>query len=89
MSGVGIRQRAAKEGQMGSRRGQEGWPAPPYRASWSTDKYKNWLKEKKGALSRAVVGLHPQHTVFNLYKPTVKQLFSLQITDYVLLFIVL
>ena len=27
MSGVEIRQRAASEGQRGSRRGQEGWPA--------------------------------------------------------------
>ena len=37
MSGVEIRQRAASEGQRGGRRGQEGWPAPLHRASWSTD----------------------------------------------------
>ena len=37
MSGVEIRQRAASEGQRGGRGGQEGWPAPLYRASWSTD----------------------------------------------------
>ena len=37
MSGVEIRQRAASEGQRGGRRGQEGWPAPLYRASWSTE----------------------------------------------------
>ena len=36
MSGVEIRQRAASEGQRGGRRGQEGRPAPLYRASWST-----------------------------------------------------
>ena len=36
MSEVEIRQTAALEGQRGSRRGQEGQPAPPYRASWST-----------------------------------------------------
>ena len=36
MSGVEIRQRAASEGQSGGRRGQEGWPAPLHRASWST-----------------------------------------------------
>ena len=36
MSGVEIRQRAASEGQRGGRRGQEGWPNPLYRASWST-----------------------------------------------------
>ena len=39
MSGVEIRQRAASEGQMGGRRGQEGRPAPLYRASWSTALY--------------------------------------------------
>ena len=37
MSGVEIRQMAASEGQRGGRRGQEGQPAPLYRASWSTD----------------------------------------------------
>ena len=37
MSGVEIRQRAASEGQRGGRRGQEGRPAPLYRASWSTE----------------------------------------------------
>ena len=36
MSGVEIRQRAGSEGQRGSRRGQEGWPTPLHRASWST-----------------------------------------------------
>ena len=36
MSGVDIRQRAASEDQMGSRRGQEGRPAPLHRARWST-----------------------------------------------------
>ena len=36
MSGVEIRQRAASERQRGGRRGQEGRPAPLYRASWST-----------------------------------------------------
>ena len=36
MSGVEIRQRAAEEGQRGGKRGQEGQPAPLYRASWST-----------------------------------------------------
>ena len=36
MSGFEIRQRAASEGQRGDWRGQEGWPAPLYRASWST-----------------------------------------------------
>ena len=36
MSGVQIGQRAASEGQRGSRRGQEGQPSPLYRASWST-----------------------------------------------------
>ena len=33
MSRVEIRQRAASEGQRGSRRGQDGWPAPLHRAS--------------------------------------------------------
>ena len=33
MSGV---EKTALEGQRGGRRGQEGWPTPPYRASWST-----------------------------------------------------
>ena len=37
MSEVEIRQRVASEGQRGGRRGQEGRPAPPYRASWSTE----------------------------------------------------
>ena len=37
MSGVEIRQRAASKWQRGSRRWQEGWPAPLYRASGSTD----------------------------------------------------
>ena len=32
MSGFEIRQRAASEGQRGGRRGQEGQPAPLYRA---------------------------------------------------------
>ena len=38
MSGVKIRQRAASDGQRGSRKGQEVWPAPLHRAtcSWST-----------------------------------------------------
>ena len=36
MSGVEIRQRTAYEGQMSGRRGQEGWLAPLFRASWST-----------------------------------------------------
>ena len=36
MSGVQIRQRAASEWLRGGRRGQEGQPAPLYRASWST-----------------------------------------------------
>ena len=36
MSRGEIRQRAASEGQRGGRRGQEGWPVPLYRASWST-----------------------------------------------------
>ena len=36
MSGVEIRQRAAYKGQRGGKRGQERWPTPPYRASWST-----------------------------------------------------
>ena len=40
MSEDEIRQRAALEGQRGGRRGQEGWPIPPYRASWSTEDYK-------------------------------------------------
>ena len=39
MSGVEIRQRAASEGQRVGRRGQEGWPAPLFRASWSTVSY--------------------------------------------------
>ena len=34
MTEVEIRQRAALKGQRGGRRGQEGWPAPPYRANW-------------------------------------------------------
>ena len=38
MSEIEIRQRAASEGQRGGRRGQEGWPSPLYRASWSTVK---------------------------------------------------
>ena len=37
MSEFEIRQRVALEGQRGDRRGQEGQPAPPYRASWSTE----------------------------------------------------
>ena len=37
MSGVEVRQRAASEGHRGGRRGQEGRPAPLYRASWSTE----------------------------------------------------
>ena len=41
MSGVEIRQSAASEGQRGSRRGQEGWPAPLYMASWSTVLYRD------------------------------------------------
>ena len=36
MCGVEIRQGAALEEQRGGRRGKEGWPAPLYRASWST-----------------------------------------------------
>ena len=36
MSGVEIRQKAASEGQRGGRKGQEGWPSPLHRASWST-----------------------------------------------------
>ena len=36
MSGVEIRKRAASEGQSSGRRGQEGRPAPLYRASWTT-----------------------------------------------------
>ena len=36
MSGVEIRQRAASEGQKRGRRGQEWWPTPLHRASWST-----------------------------------------------------
>ena len=36
MSGFEIRQMAPSEGQRGGRRGQEGRPAPLYRASWST-----------------------------------------------------
>ena len=36
MSGVEIRQLAASEGQSSGRRGQEGWPTPLYRTSWST-----------------------------------------------------
>ena len=36
MSGVEKWQRAASEGQRGSRRGQEGQPTPLYRASWSS-----------------------------------------------------
>ena len=39
MSGVEIRQRAASEGQRGGSRGQEGQPAPLYRASWSTVRF--------------------------------------------------
>ena len=37
MSENEIRQKVAEEGQRGSRKGQEGRPTPPYRASWSTD----------------------------------------------------
>ena len=37
MSGVEIRQNADSEGQRGGRKGQEEWPTPLYRASWSTD----------------------------------------------------
>ena len=37
MSGVEIRQKAATEGQRGSRRGQEEWPTPLYRDSWSPE----------------------------------------------------
>ena len=36
---IEIRQKAALEGQRGSRKGQEGQPAPPYRASCSTADY--------------------------------------------------
>ena len=36
MSRVEMRQRTAEEGQRGSRGGQEGQPAPLYRASCST-----------------------------------------------------
>ena len=36
MSGVKIRQKTALKGQRGSRNGQEGWPTPQNRASWST-----------------------------------------------------
>ena len=39
MSGFEIRQRAASEGQRGSRRGQEGQSTPLYRAGWSTGLY--------------------------------------------------
>ena len=35
MSGVEIRQSATEKGR-GVARGQEGWPTPLYRASWST-----------------------------------------------------
>ena len=34
---VKIRQRVALEEQRGGKRGQEEWPAPLYRASWSND----------------------------------------------------
>ena len=36
MSGVEKRQKAALKGNWGGRKGQEGRPAPLYRASWST-----------------------------------------------------
>ena len=36
MSGIEIREGSLKKGQRGGRKGQEGQPAPPYRASWST-----------------------------------------------------
>ena len=38
MSEIETRQNAAYEGQSGGRKGQEGQPTPPYRASWSTDR---------------------------------------------------
>ena len=47
MFGVEIRQRAVSEGQRDGRRGQEGWPTPPHRASWSTVNTALHAKKKK------------------------------------------
>ena len=47
MSEVEKRQRAALEGQGGGRTGQEGWPTPPYRASWSTALGASYHKEQQ------------------------------------------
>ena len=45
-----MRQRAASERQRGSRRGQEGCPAPPYRASWSTGQIVSYFSMKMSVM---------------------------------------